>query len=139
MADHNVVFATLDAEQPWSMETYLAIDGYKAWKKILAEKTDPAEIIENVKSSALRGRGGAGFPRIQFRPFGPALVKMATEGPSDEGNATMSRSVARTKPWVLALWACLFMEAFLGVVQPWSPDQTPDETVTSGMQRDFSG
>jgi hypothetical protein len=77
--------------------------------------------------------------RIQFRPFGPALVKMATEGPSDEGNATMSRSVARTKPWVLALWACLFMEAFLGVVQPWSPDQTPDETVTSGMQRDFSG
>ena len=62
MSAHNVVFATLDAEQPWSMDTYLAIDGYKAWKKILAEKTDPAEIIENVKVSALRGRGGAGFP-----------------------------------------------------------------------------
>jgi NADH-quinone oxidoreductase subunit F len=62
MATHNVVFTTLDAEQPWSLETYLAIDGYKAWKKILAEKTDPAEIIENVKLSALRGRGGAGFP-----------------------------------------------------------------------------
>ena len=62
MSAHNVVFTTLDAEQPWSMETYLAIDGYKAWKKILAEKTDPAEIIENVKLSALRGRGGAGFP-----------------------------------------------------------------------------
>ena len=28
MADHNVVFATLDAETPWSMDTYLAIDGY---------------------------------------------------------------------------------------------------------------
>ena len=48
MLPHNVVFATLDAEQPWSMDTYLAIDGYKAWKKILAEKTDPAEIIEKL-------------------------------------------------------------------------------------------
>jgi len=62
MQDHNVVFATLDAKEPWSMETYLAIDGYKAWKKILAEKTDQGEIIQNVKNSALRGRGGAGFP-----------------------------------------------------------------------------
>jgi len=59
--------------------------------------------------------------RIQFRPFGEALVQLATEGPSDAGNATMSRSLARTKPWVLALWACLFMEAFLGVVQPGAP------------------
>ena len=61
MADHNVVFTTLGAEEPWSMEAYLAIDGYKAWKKILAEKTDPGEIIDNVKLSALRGRGGAVF------------------------------------------------------------------------------
>ena len=38
MAGHNVVFTTLDAEQPWSMEAYLAIGGYQAWKKILTEK-----------------------------------------------------------------------------------------------------
>ncbi|MCW8925561.1 MAG: NADH-quinone oxidoreductase subunit F, partial [Xanthomonadales bacterium] len=62
MSEHNVVFTTLAAETPWSLETYLGIDGYQAWKKILAEKTDPADIIENVKHSALRGRGGAGFP-----------------------------------------------------------------------------
>ena len=71
MEAHNVVFATLDAEQPWSMETYLAIDGYQAWKKILSEKTDPAIIIENVKSSALRGRGGAGFTTRQKMCFIP--------------------------------------------------------------------
>ena len=37
MAEHNVVFTTLDAETPWSLDTYLAVDGYQAWKKILAE------------------------------------------------------------------------------------------------------
>ena len=53
MAEHNVVFTTLDAETPWSLETYLAIDGYAAWKKILAEKTDPADIIVRSKPLAI--------------------------------------------------------------------------------------
>ncbi len=61
MSDHQVVFATLGNEEPWSLENYLAIDGYKAWRKILEEKTPREEIIEIVKASALRGRGGAGF------------------------------------------------------------------------------
>ena len=62
MADHNVVFTTLDKDQPWTLENYLAVDGYQAWKKILAEKTAQEDIIDAVKESALRGRGGAGFP-----------------------------------------------------------------------------
>jgi NADH-quinone oxidoreductase subunit F len=43
-----------------SIETYLANDGYKAFQKAAGMK--PAEIIEEVKISNLRGRGGAGFP-----------------------------------------------------------------------------
>jgi len=43
-----------------SIDTYLATDGYKAFKKALGMK--PEEIIEEVKVSNLRGRGGAGFP-----------------------------------------------------------------------------
>src|SRR5271169_3087633 len=43
-----------------SLETYLATDGYKAFKK--AMEMTPEQIIEEVKVSALRGRGGAGFP-----------------------------------------------------------------------------
>ena len=53
---------TLDHANPASLETYVANGGYSALKKILAEKTPAAEIIEQVKISALRGRGGAGFP-----------------------------------------------------------------------------
>src|SRR5688500_8316604 len=43
-----------------SIETYLASDGYKALEKALG--MTPEQIIEEVKSSGLRGRGGAGFP-----------------------------------------------------------------------------
>src|SRR5579863_3475752 len=43
-----------------SLDTYLATDGYKAFMK--AVEMTPEQIIEEVKASALRGRGGAGFP-----------------------------------------------------------------------------
>ncbi len=44
-----------------SIDTYLAHDGYRAIEKALQQMT-PEQIIEEVKASALRGRGGAGFP-----------------------------------------------------------------------------
>src|SRR5579863_7296465 len=43
-----------------SLDTYLATDGFKAFFK--AMEMTPEQIIEEVKASALRGRGGAGFP-----------------------------------------------------------------------------
>src|SRR5579864_3260330 len=43
-----------------SIDTYLATDGYKAFTKSAGMK--PEQIIEEVKVSNLRGRGGAGFP-----------------------------------------------------------------------------
>ena len=46
----------------WKLSTYLSVGGYDALKKILAEKVPPEEIINQVKISGLRGRGGAGFP-----------------------------------------------------------------------------
>ncbi len=60
--EHQVVYTTLHFDKPWSYENYLKVGGYAAWRKILAEKIPPEQIIEQVKQSALRGRGGAGFP-----------------------------------------------------------------------------
>src|SRR5579885_1982385 len=47
-------------ENSASLDTYLATDGFKAFRK--ASKMTPEQIIEEVKISNLRGRGGAGFP-----------------------------------------------------------------------------
>ena len=59
---NEVCFSTMQYDQPWSMESYLKSGGYQALKKILDEKIPPEEVIEIVKASGLRGRGGAGFP-----------------------------------------------------------------------------
>ena len=46
---------------PELIEDYLAVGGYEATKKVVTSMT-PAEVIEEIKVSGLRGRGGAGFP-----------------------------------------------------------------------------
>jgi len=46
---------------PESIDEYIAFDGYKALAKVLTEMT-PAEVIDTIKRSGLRGRGGGGFP-----------------------------------------------------------------------------
>lgn len=57
-----VIFHSIHLPESWKLSSYLAVGGYDALKKILAEKTSADEIINQVKISALRGRGGAGFP-----------------------------------------------------------------------------
>src|SRR3989344_2498624 len=55
-------FRTLDQGEPWRLSTYQAAAGYETWRKILKEKMPQEKIIDDLKKSALRGRGGAGFP-----------------------------------------------------------------------------
>jgi NADH-quinone oxidoreductase subunit F len=59
---NEICFRTMHLKKPWTMATYQSAGGYEQWKKILKEKIAPEQIIEVVKVSALRGRGGAGFP-----------------------------------------------------------------------------
>lgn len=61
MLINQVCYRTLGLKDPASLATYLSIGGYKVWKCILKEKPDPINIINEVKLSGLRGRGGAGF------------------------------------------------------------------------------
>ncbi len=46
---------------PECIDEYIAFDGYRALERVLREM-DPEEVIEIIKNSGLRGRGGAGFP-----------------------------------------------------------------------------
>ncbi|MDV7241913.1 MULTISPECIES: NADH-quinone oxidoreductase subunit NuoF [Rhodococcus] len=49
-----------DDPQSWTLDTYHRHDGYEALRKAL--KMQPDEVIDTIKDSGLRGRGGAGFP-----------------------------------------------------------------------------
>jgi NADH-quinone oxidoreductase subunit F len=59
---NQICFRTLDLPEPWTLQTYRSAGGYAVWEKILREKIPPEQIIAELKLSALRGRGGAGFP-----------------------------------------------------------------------------
>ena len=76
----------MDIPELRKLDVYLAHDGYKAVRKALFDMK-PEEIINEVKNSNLRGRGGAAFPtgvKWSFIPKGSAepkyLVINADEG-----------------------------------------------------------
>ncbi|MDZ4729502.1 MAG: NADH-quinone oxidoreductase subunit NuoF [Xanthomonadales bacterium] len=102
MSGHNVVFTTQHADVPWSLETYFSIDGYQAWRKILQEKTPQERIIDTVKDSALRGRGGAGFPtglKWSFMPRSAPVQKyILCNSDESEPGTCHDRDILRFNP-----------------------------------------
>ncbi|MCP2041316.1 NADH-quinone oxidoreductase subunit F [Neisseria sp. HSC-16F19] len=59
-----VIFEQVDTREPdcWTLAAYEARGGYRALRKILSENMSQDDVISEVKTSGLRGRGGAGFP-----------------------------------------------------------------------------
>lgn len=55
------LFTYVEDPDQYKIDTYESHNGYQVWKNVLETKK-PAEVIEEVKNSGLRGRGGAGFP-----------------------------------------------------------------------------
>lgn len=86
---------------PESLDDYIASGGYKAIEKCIKEMT-PEEVIEEIKVSGLRGRGGAGFPT--WFKFNAALQSPGDEKymicNADEGDpgAFMDRSIIEGDP-----------------------------------------
>jgi NADH-quinone oxidoreductase subunit F len=86
---------------PLDIEEYIAADGYMALGKVLTEMK-PEEVIEAVKESGLRGRGGAGFPtglKWQFTAAASGSQKYVLCN-ADEGDpgAFMDRSILEGDP-----------------------------------------
>ncbi len=99
---HNVCFTTLHFAEPWSYDSYLKSGGYQAWRKILAEKTATADVIEQIKASNLRGRGGAGFPaglKWSFMPKGTITQKyVLCNSDESEPGTCKDRDILRYNP-----------------------------------------
>jgi NADH:ubiquinone oxidoreductase subunit F (NADH-binding)/(2Fe-2S) ferredoxin/Pyruvate/2-oxoacid:ferredoxin oxidoreductase delta subunit len=86
---------------PEIIEDYLSVGGYQALKKVLTKMT-PEEVIEEVKSAGLRGRGGAGFPtglKWEFCRKAPGTEKyIICNGDEGDPGAFMDRSALEADP-----------------------------------------
>ena len=95
---------TFNLDQPWLLSTYESIGGYKAWRKIINEGTPPEEIIETVKQSGLRGRGGAGFPtglKWSFLAKGDMQKYLVCNSDESEPGTCKDRDILRLNPHAL--------------------------------------
>ena len=87
---------------PENIDEYIALDGYKALSKVLTEMT-PEQVIDVIKDSGLRGRGGGGFPtgiKWMLAAKSPNVIGKYVCCNADEGDpgAFMDRSVLEGDP-----------------------------------------
>jgi NADH-quinone oxidoreductase subunit F len=100
-----VVFEPLRLERSWELATYRKIGGYEVWEKILAEKPPREQIIDAVKASGLRGRGGAAFPtgtKWSFMPRNSPVQKyLVCNSDESEPGTCHDRDILRYNPHAL--------------------------------------
>jgi len=86
---------------PENINEYIAYDGYQALGKVLTQMT-PEQVIEEIKASGLRGRGGAGFPTGTKWAFAAAQPKgqkyVCCNADEGDPGAFMDRSVLEGDP-----------------------------------------
>ena len=99
---NQVIFEALKYERAWTIEGYRKSGGYLAWEKILREKTPPEKVIDEVKASGLRGRGGAGFPtglKWSFMPRSSPVQKyVVCNSDESEPGTCHDRDILRYNP-----------------------------------------
>lgn len=98
---NQVCYTTLQFDEPWTYENYLKIGGYKAWQKILDEKLSPDDVVQIVKDSGLRGRGGAGFPtglKWSFMPKNGGQSYFVINSDESEPGTCKDRDLLRFNP-----------------------------------------
>ena len=96
-------FATLEQKRPWSLQTYQMQGGYQAWHEILKTQPPRREVIEQIKASGLRGRGGAGFPtglKWSFMPDAAESYLVCNADESEPGTCK-DRDILRFNPHAL--------------------------------------
>ena len=89
----------------WRLKDYEARAGYQALKKILKDGIKPEDVIAEVKKSALRGRGGAGFPtglKWSFMPRAfPGAKYLVCNTDEGEPGTFKDRDIIRYNPHIL--------------------------------------
>ncbi|MFT5590627.1 MAG: NADH-quinone oxidoreductase subunit F [Bradyrhizobium sp.] len=99
-----LILAGLDGKN-WHLEDYVARGGYAQLKRILNDKITPEQVIAELKASALRGRGGAGFPtglKWSFMPRQfPGQKYLVCNSDEGEPGTFKDRDIMRYNPHAL--------------------------------------
>ena len=99
-----LILAGLDGDN-WHLADYEKRGGYEALKKILSSGIKPEDVIAELKKSALRGRGGAGFPtglKWSFMPRGfPGAKYVVCNSDEGEPGTFKDRDIIRYNPHIL--------------------------------------
>jgi NADH-quinone oxidoreductase subunit F len=85
----------------WGIKEYETRGGYKSLRRILAEKMTPDQVIAEVKTAVLRGRGGAGFPtglKWSFMPKGAPEKYIVCNTDEGEPGTFKDRDILRYDP-----------------------------------------
>ena len=101
--DHRICLPSMDpADEPWTLENYLARSGYQAWQQVVQGRWSREAIIDEVKASGLRGRGGAGFPtglKWSFMPRDKDVQKyIVCNSDESEPGTCHDREILRYNP-----------------------------------------
>jgi len=94
----------LGVDEPWTLESYLKVGGYESWKRVLAGELSPEEVVDIVKASGLRGRGGAGFPtglKWSFMPKDDRQKYAVCNSDESEPGTCHDRDILRYNPHAL--------------------------------------
>ncbi len=92
----------LPADERCTLAAYRRLGGYAQWERILRDKVDPSTVIEELKLSNLRGRGGAGFPtglKWSFMPRNaPGQKYIICNSDEGEPGTCKDRDILRFNP-----------------------------------------
>ena len=104
---NKVIFSNHDDSESASIESYINTGGYSAWKKIIEssdQNTAREKIINEVKASGLRGRGGAGFPtglKWSFMPNTGKQQYIVCNSDESEPGTCHDREILQRNPHAL--------------------------------------
>jgi len=103
---NQVIYSNVNDTNSWTMEEYIKQGGYSIWKEILADQSSKSRdwVIDQVKNSGLRGRGGAGFPtglKWSFMPKTDDQSYIVCNSDESEPGTCHDRDILKYNPHAL--------------------------------------
>lgn len=150
MSINNVCYRTLGLDDPASLKTYESLGGYTVARKIFTEDVPAADIINELKKSVLRGRGGAAFPTglkwsfISRDKPGPKYILCNSD--ESEPGTCKDRDILRFNPHQLfegLLIACYVMGSDIAYNlmrgEFWEPFESCEKALKEAMDAGYIG